>query len=139
MNTLLLAILFILLLLKIRYTSIHISKRIYYKNLSKKLQNKELLYLLQSRKYKSAFIVYMLFIECLLSFFYLILANIINTPIFNILSGLQVLLCFYSFLSILDKDTYSINIEDHKFRRWYFLFHLIFSYVYYLMAIIYLV
>jgi hypothetical protein len=135
-----LVIIVILLFHRIKNTPSMLSKKLYEKKMKKLLES-------QARNFKiiddeekidtyKAIIIWCAFLLIVfLIIFYAILGTKIGTTEFIIMSVLEILTCFYSLKSIFDKNTFSQNIEDYKFHRFFFLFNAALDYVYYVSAI----
>ncbi len=74
-------------------------------------------------------------LECILALYYIILGTHIGMLYFTILTVLQILTLIETGRRQLNMKVFSLNIEDYKFYRWYFLFNVILDSVYYPVAI----
>lgn len=126
-----------LLLLRIKSTPSALSKREYSKKIRKTIENNKL-YLSKNPKPKPkpevvTFVMFL--ISILFALFYANLGDKYDYTYFIVLSVLQILTVIYSWHDALSVDPYTVNAEDFKFKRMYFLFNTILDYVYYLVAI----
>lgn len=139
MKILALTILFILLFFRMKCTPSALSKTMWRKELMKSIEQKKEFFNGNppSDEYQGCVFFAVVSIDLFLSIFYIVLGSSICTPEFIILSALQVLTCFWSFVNAIMgfKSAFSYNIDDHKFHRFRRLFCAILDYVYYTMAI----
>lgn len=142
MKILALTILFILLFFRIKGTPSTLSKTLWRNKIMKSIEKQRDAFNGNppSDAYQGGVILLVFFIELFFVIFYIVLGNSIGTTEFIILSALQVLTCFWGFgMQIAEfKNVFSYNIDDHKFHRFNLLFNLILDYIYYPMAIYYL-
>lgn len=142
MKILALTILFILLFFRIKGTPSTLSKTLWRNKIMKSIEKQRDVFNGNppSNAYQGGVILLVFFIELFFVIFYIVLGNSIGTTEFIILSALQVLTCFWGFsMQIAEfKNVFSYNIDDHKFHRFNLLFNLILDYIYYPMAIYYL-
>lgn len=139
MKILALAILFILMLFRIKCTPSALSKTLWKKRMIKQLaknkenNNGEPL----SDAMQGASMLIVFFMDLFLIIFYIVLGNKIGTTEFIVMSALQVFTCLWSFGVNLSevKTAFSYNIEDLKFHRFRFLFNVVLDYIYYPWAI----
>jgi hypothetical protein len=81
-------------------------------------------------------VVIALLFQLLMTIYYSIMGNRFSSnTIMLILSALQIVTIFITCMTELNKKTFSTNIEDHKFHRFYRLFNVVLDYIYYPMGI----
>lgn len=73
--------------------------------------------------------------ECVLALYYIVLGTNIGVIYFTILTVLQILTVFETGRRQLNMKAFSLNIEDYKFYRWYFMFNVVLDLIYYPLAI----
>lgn len=83
--------------------------------------------------------IVLLFQILMIVYYSLIGSRFSSNTIVLVLTALQIVMVFISFKMQLNKNTFSQNIDDHKFYRFYFLCNVILDYVYYPMVIYLLV
>lgn len=65
---------------------------------------------------------------------YIMIGARINVTYFTILTLAQLLTVAYTSVSQLKMNIFDPVVENHKFRRWYFLFNVVLDYIYYPLA-----
>lgn len=139
MKIIALAILFLLLLHRIKNTPRELSKKLWLKNIRKiKLELKEKEEQITDLVKSLTFFLTLLF-ELFLIIFYAVLGCSIGTTLFIILSALQILTCVIAmrtsikeFNSVFELEA---EINDKQFHRWIFLFNIVLDYIYYPLTI----
>ena len=140
MNILILVTLFILLLCRIKYTPMNLSKTVWKKRTINAIERNKQIDIDEDERTieKGIAITISFFVELFLIIFYIILGNEIDTTEFIVLSELQIISCLWELL-INIKDIhlvfYSTDINDFTYRRFNRLFNLILDYIYYPWAI----
>lgn len=135
MKILILAILFILLFRRIKYTPICLSKTLWKRDVLKSIEKNKQIDINEDDKAKQiGYVIILIFLlQSFFAIFYIVLGNKIGTTEFIILSALQVISCIWNFKNDL-KDVitiYGTDINDFTYRRFNRLFNLILDYIYY--------
>jgi len=139
MKIIALAILFLLLLHRIKNTPRELNKKLWLKNIRKsKSELKEKEEQITDLVKSLAFFLTLLF-ELFLIIFYAVLGCSIGTTLFIILSALQILTCVIAMRTLI-KEFNSVfeleaEINDKQFHRWIFLFNIVLDYIYYPLGI----
>lgn len=144
MKIFLLAITILFLICRIKSTPRMLSKKLYYANLSRAFEKQKKSLEEESEEYAklipSVSVVIVLLFQVLMITYYLLIGNrLSSSTIMLILTALQIVTVFITCRKDLNKKAFSLNIDDHKFHRFYFLFNVILDYIYYPMAIYLLV
>ncbi len=144
MKIFLLAITILLLISRIKSTPRMLSKTLYYADLSKSLDKQKKLLEGKDEIYVTVAhgvsVVIVLLFQALIIAYYLLVGNRFSfNTMMLILTALQIVTVFVTCGKQLNKNSFSQNIDDHKFHRFYFLFNVILDYIYYPMTIYLLV
>ena len=144
MRIFLLTLTVILLFYRIKHIPRQLSKKKYMKIVQSGIEkNKKSFEKLNGEKdqelMKIAAIVVVLIFECLVALYYILLGSYVSFTYFTILTVLQLLTVVETCRRQLNMKAFSINIEDYKFYRWYFLFNVVLDLIYYPVAIYLLV
>lgn len=144
MKIFLLAITILLLISRIKSTPRMLSKTLYRVNLSKALDKQKKLLESKDESYVTVLhgvsAVTVLLLQALIIAYYLLVGNRFHSnTMMLILTALQIVTVFITCGKQLNKKLFSLNIDDHKFHRFYFLFNVVLDYIYYPMTIYLLV
>ena len=139
MKIIALAILFLLLLYRIKNTPRELSKKLWLNNVRKsksELREKEE-QITDSVKSLAFFLT--LLLELFFIIFYAVLGCNIGTTLFIILSALQILTCVIAMRTLVKEFNsvfeLEVEISDKQFHRWIFLFNIVLDYIYYPLGI----
>ena len=140
MKIFLLAVTILFLIVRIKSTPRMLSKKLYYANLSKSLDKQKKSLEGKEEDYitlaNGVAVVIALLLQLLMIIYYSLMGNRFSSnTIMLILSALQIVTIFITCITELNKKTFSTNIEDHKFHRFYRLFNVVLDYIYYPMGI----
>ena len=139
MKILTLAILIILFYLRIKVTPSMLSEQLYKKRMQKSIDKNQQTFKdmdeEQQQFVKSFSILFTWLLEMFFCIFYIVLGTKLGTTYMMVLSALQVFTCIYTSIKQVNMTSFSSNIDDFPFYRWYFLFNVILDYIYYPMAI----
>lgn len=140
MKIFLLAITILLLISRIKSTPRVLSKTLYYRSLSKLLEKQKTLEKDKDEDYVrllfciSKIIIVLVYILTIV--YYLLIGSMFSSSkILLVLTAVQIVTVFISCGKQLNEKALSLDINDHKFHRFDFLFNVILDYIYYPMVI----
>lgn len=138
MKIFLLLIITVLFILRVKGTPRMLSRKAYMKKIGDSINKNEDTFKKFSEKeiklLKEISLVFVAILQVLLAIAYIMIGSKVNALYFTILTLLQLLTVIYTSVTQLNMKAFSANLEDHKFRRWYFLFNVILDYIYYPLA-----
>lgn len=138
MKIFLLLMIVILFVLRVKHTPRMLSKKKYLATIKESLDKLED----QFKEYsderveitKMVSLLFGAIVQIAVGIVYIMIGARINVTYFTILTLAQLLTVAYTSVSQLKMNIFDPVVENHKFRRWYFLFNVVLDYIYYPLA-----